>query len=73
MSETIYRLIRLSFLRLLSSFQNISDMLGTGDATKTDEFSEKFQMAFDPPPHFRKIMLQSFSGKAQFQGPKSAT
>ena len=23
--------------------------LGTGDATKTDEFSGKFQMAFDPP------------------------
>ena len=49
MPETIYRMIRLSFLRLLSSFQNISDMLGTGDATKTDEFSEKFQTAFDPP------------------------
>ena len=23
--------------------------LGTGDATKTDEFSGKFQTAFDPP------------------------
>ena len=23
--------------------------LGTGDATKTDEFLEKFQRAFDPP------------------------
>ena len=34
--------------------------LGTGDATKTDELSEKFQTAFDPP-HFRKIMLQYFS------------
>ena len=24
--------------------------LGTGDVSKTDEFSEKFQTAFDPPP-----------------------
>ena len=34
--------------------------LGTGDATKMDEFSEKFQTAFDllPPPHFRKIMYK---------------
>ena len=23
---------------------------GTDDATKSDEFSEKFQTAFDPPP-----------------------
>ena len=30
---------------------------GTGHATKSDEFSEKFQTAFDPPPHFQKIML----------------
>ena len=33
--------------------------LGTGDATKTDEFLEKFQRAFDPP-HFQKIILQIF-------------
>ena len=32
---------------------------GKGGATKSDEFSEKFQMAFDPP-HFRKIILQFF-------------
>ena len=25
-------------------------ILGTGDDTKTDKFSEKFQTAFDPPP-----------------------
>ena len=31
-----------------------------GQSTKTNVFSEKFQMAFDPPPHFRKIMLQIF-------------
>ena len=34
--------------------------LGTNEATKTDVFSEKFQMAFDPPPHFRKIILRFF-------------
>ena len=33
---------------------------GTGGPTKTDEFSEKFQTAFDhpSPPHFRKIILR---------------
>ena len=35
--------------------------LGMPDTSKTDEFSEKFQTAFDPPPHFRKVMLQIFS------------
>ena len=35
--------------------------LGTGHATKTDEFSEKVQTAFDPPHHFQKIILQFFS------------
>ena len=34
--------------------------LGTGDDTKMDEISEKFQTAFDPFYHFRKIMLQIF-------------
>ena len=64
MPETIYRMIRLSFLRLLSSFQNISDMLRTGDATKTDEFSEKFQTAFDPqPPTFSENHAANLSGK----------
>ena len=28
----------------------MSRCLGTGDGTKTDEFSEKFQTAFDPHP-----------------------
>ena len=28
---------------------------------QTDEFSEKFQTGFDPPPHFRKIISQIFS------------
>ena len=33
--------------------------LGTDAATKTDEFSEKFQKAFAPTPtHFRKIILK---------------
>ena len=29
----------------------------TGGGTKTDEILEKFQVAFDPPPHFRKLIL----------------
>ena len=28
----------------------IIQSLGMGQSTKTNEFSEKFQMAFDPPP-----------------------
>ena len=35
---------------------------GMGPATKSDDFLEKFQTAFDPPPHFRKIILRFFSG-----------
>ena len=36
-------------------------LLGTPHISKTDEFSEKFQTVFDPPPLiFRKIILQIF-------------
>ena len=34
--------------------------LGKSPATKSDESLEKFQTAFDPPPHFWKIILQIF-------------
>ena len=34
--------------------------LGKSPATKSDESLEKFQTAFDPPPHFWKIILQFF-------------
>ena len=34
--------------------------LGKSPATKSDEFLEEFQTAFDPPPHFWKIILQFF-------------
>ena len=34
-------------------------VLGKGSYAKLDEFSEKFQTAFDPPP-FWKFMLQIF-------------
>ena len=48
----------------------------TGHATKSVEFSEKYQTASTPPPHFRKIVLQFFSKnvqkKALYKGPKSA-
>ena len=33
---------------------------GKGPATKSHEFLEKIQTAFDPPPDFWKIMLQFF-------------
>ena len=34
---------------------------GMGPATKSDDFLEKFQTAFDPhPPHFWEIMFQIF-------------
>ena len=42
-----------SFLSIL-----FHPFLGKDAISKTDEFSEKFQTAFDPPPHFRKIMLR---------------
>ena len=31
---------------------------GRPHVSKSDEFSEKFQTAFDPPPHFRKVTLR---------------
>ena len=52
-------------------------VLGTGDNTKADEFSEKFQTAFDPTPLiFGKSCYNFFrrvDQKALFKGPKSAT
>ena len=41
-----------------TSWKRLKMRLGTDGVSKTDEFSEKFQTAFDPPPHFRKIILQ---------------
>ena len=38
-----------------------STVLNLGAGHEIDEFLEKFQMAVDSPPHFRKIMLQFFS------------
>ena len=34
----------------LSNETNEATFLGTGDGTKMDDFLEKFQTAFDPPP-----------------------
>ena len=44
--------------------------LGTGDDTKTDEFSEEFQTAFDffPPPTFSENHVANF---IQFHAQKS--
>ena len=34
--------------------------LGTPSPSKTDEFSEKFQTAIDPPPHFSESCIANF-------------
>ena len=40
--------------------------LGTYQATKMDEFSEKFQMAFDhPPPSFSENPIEDFATKVR--------
>ena len=39
--------------------QPLGPKLGMPYISKRDEFSEKFQTAFDtPPPHFRKVILR---------------
>ena len=64
----------------MNSYCNILSItkynLETGGVSKTDEFSEKLQIAFDTPPHFPKIpccIFVQFAQKALFKGPKSAT
>ena len=37
------------------------DNLGKHPHSKTDEFSEKFQTAFDPPPSFSENHIADFS------------
>ena len=50
-----------SFDEFVNTQQDVKHChLGKDGCTKSDVFSEKFQTAFDPPPHFRKIMLQMF-------------
>ena len=60
--ENVFFFKERSLIHLLLSLKDIKIItiggnLGTNGHTKTDEFSEKFQMAFDPPPHFRKIIF----------------
>ena len=60
---------------------HVNYVLGTHSPSKTDEFSEKFQTAFDPsPPSFsesyvaEKNPLFQFHGQiALFKGPNFAT
>ena len=51
-------------------------MDGKPTSSKTDEFSEKFQTAFDPPPSFSENYTADFFQKALFKalykGPKFA-
>ena len=53
--------------------------LGTGHVSKSDEFSEKFQTAFDPPLSFSESYIANFLNwlrshgqKALFKGPNFA-
>ena len=50
---------KLSQLMHLLSFVS----LGTGHVTKSDEFSEKFQTAFDTPPSFSESYIALFATK----------
>ena len=43
-------------LGIIQIHQMMGGDKGMDGPTKTDEFSEKFQTAFDPPPHFRKAL-----------------
>ena len=38
---------------------------GMGPATKSDDFLEKFQTAFDPPPSFSKNHIADFATKVR--------
>ena len=50
-------MMRLVKMVMLIKMMALMLRLGKGPATKSDEFLEKFQMAFDtPPPHFWKIV-----------------
>ena len=40
--------------------QETLSMLGKGPATKSDEFLEKFQTAFDPPGSFLENYIANF-------------
>ena len=74
--------MRLIHQKVPTTFQNfqkegiVDHHLGTGHATKSDEFLEKIQTAFDPPPLiFGKIYCIFFGKrpvKALYEGPKSA-
>ena len=60
-----------------NSHQPESHQLGTPVCTNIDEFLEKFQTAFEPPPSFSENhvanLYQFHAQKALFKGPKSAT
>ena len=48
---------------LKHSYLAESTFLGTGKVNRSDEFSEKFQTAFDPPPSFSESYIALFATK----------
>ena len=56
---------------MIAMNEKILRFRGTGYATKSDEFSEKFQTAFNPPSFSENYIFRKTSGKSH-KGPKSA-
>ena len=72
----IKQMLKKSFLGLIEPLQLFwhhylvnctNDKLGTDGATKSDEFSKKFQTAFDPPPPliFGKLYCNFYKGSSK--------
>ena len=59
------------FILFLHSYEYVCrEALGMDGPTKTDEFSEKFQTAFDPPPSFLENYIADFATKVRDFAPK---
>ena len=57
---TIVTILVYSFLSFCASLTESIFNLGTGHVSKSDEFSEQFQTAFDPPLIFGKLHCKVF-------------
>ena len=52
---------KVEFLSLLNARKELVESSGKGPATESNEFLEKFQTAFDPPPSFLENYIANFS------------